>query len=277
MLVKDYFLSEEYFEVVPHPKYDGVLQTLINFPLEELNNYYQSDQYLSHSNQKKSLMAYAYNMAQKVNFRWKERQISKRLSGGKILDYGCGIGQFVAHLNQNNFQAFGFEPNPTAATLAQKNAPKQILTWNEIEMNAPYDAISLWHVLEHIPDLEEKFEYLISLLSKHGFLYIALPNFNSFDANFYGDKWAAYDVPRHLWHFSRPGFSTFCENFGIVMEEQVGMRIDAYYVSLLSEKYKRSSLAYWNAIQMGWKSNRLARKNGDFSSILYVLSSQNGK
>ncbi|MDO5510607.1 MAG: class I SAM-dependent methyltransferase [Weeksellaceae bacterium] len=275
--IKDHFLTGEEFSVVPHERYDGVLQTVFDQPLDQLEKYYQSEEYLSHSKGNSSPLAKVYSLAQRANLRWKLKHIQRFLPEGKLLDYGCGKGDFVHYMQGKGYSAYGYEPNIKAADLAQDAVGESILQWQDLPRQAPYDAICLWHVLEHIPDLEEKFTQLLSWLKEGGWLFVALPNYKSLDAEFYGDLWAGYDVPRHLWHFSREGFSEFIADFGIVMEEQVGMPMDAYYVSLLSERYKRSSLSYWNAMQMGLKSNLAARKNGEFSSILYVLNKRNAK
>ena len=134
-----------------------------------------------------------------------------------------------------------------------------------------FDVITLWHVLEHVPNLEDHFKLFKRLLKPDGHLIIAVPNYNSYDAKFYKSFWAAYDVPRHLWHFSKTSFVKFSESYHFNLLEILPMKFDSFYVSLLSEKYKNGKMNAFSAFITGLKSNLRAKKNKEYSSLIYIL------
>jgi 2-polyprenyl-3-methyl-5-hydroxy-6-metoxy-1,4-benzoquinol methylase len=134
-----------------------------------------------------------------------------------------------------------------------------------------FDVITMWHVLEHVPDIGNQIKELKRLLKPDGTLLIAVPNFNSYDAKHYGVFWAAYDVPRHLWHFSKTAIKMLFEKEDMKLEKVLPMKFDAFYVSLLSEKYKSGKMNFFKAFFVGLQSNWSAKRNFEFSSHIYVI------
>src|SRR5699024_4600730 len=137
-----------------------------------------------------------------------------------------------------------------------------------------FDVISMWHVLEHVPDLEKQLNELDRLLKKNGVLFIAVPNFKSYDAEHYQEFWAAYDVPRHLWHFSKTSISKIFDEFGFEIVATHPLKFDSYYVSLLSEKHKTGKSNFVKAFWTGFRSNSKAKRTNQYSSMIYVLKRQ---
>ncbi|HET8839713.1 MAG TPA: class I SAM-dependent methyltransferase, partial [Flavobacteriaceae bacterium] len=170
----------------------------------------------------------------------------------------------------NSWEIFGTEPNKAARKIANEKGIK-LERKTESFPDKRFDVISMWHVLEHIPNLEGQIKELDRLLKKDGTLFIAVPNFKSYDAKHYKEFWAAYDVPRHIWHFSRKGIVKIFENFGFEIQETVPLKFDAYYVSLLSEKYKNGRSRFFKALSIGLISNWNAKTTNEYSSHVYIL------
>ncbi len=272
--LKDYFLTGENFELYEDSK-TGVLYTLPQ-PIENLGKYYESENYISHTDGKKSIFERFYQIAKSINLNNKLELINKIANGKKILDYGCGVGDYLEFMQKNGYDVLGMEPNDSARKIAQSKIGKDKVVSTELEqINEKFDVITLWHVLEHIPNLNEIIAQLKNHLTENGTLIIAVPNHQSYDAKYYGEKWAAYDVPRHLWHFTEDSIRKLFNNFGMKIESVHPMKLDAFYVSLLSEKYKGNKLGFLNAIRVGIQSNMKAKKTGEYSSLIYTIKIQN--
>lgn len=196
--------------------------------------------------------------------------ISSYVSRGTMLDYGCGTGMFLKTCSDAGWKSFGFEPDPDARKMATEKGlnvadSKQALSGNT------YDIITLWHVLEHVTDLDETLQFFKEHLSDKGRLIIAVPNYTSADAKHYKEFWAGYDVPRHIYHFEIKTLSKLLDRFGFVLQETKPMVFDSYYVSMLSEKYKTGSINYFKAFINGFKSNAKAKDASQYSSVIYVF------
>ncbi len=172
-------------------------------------------------------------------------------------------------MSKKGWNVSGVEPSEKARKLAsQKNIH---LTEALPEEETMYDAITMWHVLEHVYDLKEQLAWLKNNLSREGVLFIAVPNFESHDASLYKSNWAAYDVPRHLYHFSRKAIQLLFEEQHMKVVDVHPMKFDAFYVSLLSEKYTSGKMNFLKAFLSGWRSNQKASKTGAYSSLIYVI------
>lgn len=266
---KDYLVSEEHFEVYLDPT-TQIAQTHPAPAVDKLAQYYASDAYISHGNQKRTIIDRLYAWVQQLMFKQKEQWLSKHTKEKKrYLDFGCGTGALVHHLNHQNWEAYGVEPNDKARSLSFSQKLLYVDLSQLPESN--FDVIALWHVLEHLPDPEETLKELSNQLNTTGHLFLALPNFNSFDAKYYKDFWAAYDVPRHLWHFSSTGITQLCDKIGFELVESKGMPFDAFYVSYLSEQHQKNSLPFFRALGVGLWSNLKACYTEEFSSKVYVF------
>lgn len=271
--VKDYLVSGESFDLV----HDTDLDFLKTFPqpqVEELPKYYESQEYISHTDEKRGLISSLYQLVKKWSLQKKAKLILQQLGDvGSLLDVGAGTGDFLKVAKEKGWQVHGMEPNKNAAKLALEKGIDLKASLNDFE-GKQFDVVTLWHVLEHIPDLEETILKFAALVKPQGALIIAVPNFKSFDARYYGKFWAAYDVPRHLWHFSKESMKNlFAENFHLKKIEP--MIFDSFYVSLLSEKYKTGRKFSLKAFWIGLLSNIKAKRSKEYSSHIYCFKKSN--
>ena len=241
----------------------------------ELKKYYQSEEYISHSNTNKGLVNKIYHLVRKYTLSKKIFLVNSLTSVNKILDIGCGTGEFLHTCKQNGWDAYGIEPGEKARMAAIENYGLNVKREDEIKRleNNSFNIITLWHVLEHISKINELKGELKRLLSKEGRLIVAAPDCNSLDAKIYGKHWAAYDVPRHLYHFTSENIKRLFEKVNMQVESILPMKFDAFYVSMLSEKYKNNGTGtLLRAILNGTRSNWAAgKKNDTFSSQIYII------
>ena len=271
---KDYTVSQETFAL---QKCDTCGFVLTNPRPEEsqISKYYQSEAYISHSDTSKGLIDKLYRIARSFTLKWKFDLVQKNTltKPSSILDYGCGTGSFLDLCKQSGLQIAGVEPAESARSIAKK------LTGTEVaadiqKVKGTFDAITLWHVLEHVIHLNETVNHLKNRLNQNGTIFIAVPNLQSWDARHYSEHWAAFDVPRHLWHFSRETMESLLTKHGLKIEGIIPMPLDAYYVSLLSEKYKsgrQGISSMLKALLRGRRSNDEGNKTREYSSLIYIV------
>jgi 2-polyprenyl-3-methyl-5-hydroxy-6-metoxy-1,4-benzoquinol methylase len=266
---KDYFKSQEAFDLVLDSS-TGILITTPQPAPEDLAGYYESQAYISHSNTQKGIVPFLYGLVQKWSLKNKINLINSLSNHkGALLDIGAGTGNFCETSKQNSWDVYGVEPSEKAREVAAK---KNIFLHQSIEdfTGQQFDVITLWHVLEHLPDLENTITAIQKLLKPNGVLIVAVPNYNSFDAKHYKGFWAAYDVPRHLWHFSQKSMSKlFSKNMKLLKTKP--MIFDSFYVSLLSEKYKTGNSFAIKALWIGFLSNISALSTKEYSSLIYCF------
>lgn len=264
----DHLVSKEKFRL----EYLTETDMLVTQPIpENLYNYYEPNNYISHTDEAKTLLEKVYQTVKKIALKRKLELINKYANTSKtILDIGCGTGEFLITARKNNWNTLGVEINDEARN---KSSKKNITTYKFIEevKSSQFNIITLWHVLEHLKDLNGTITKISSLLDTDGTLIIAVPNYKSYDANYYKEYWAAYDTPRHLWHFSQKSISTIFKNHNLKVVRTLPMYFDSYYVSLLSEKYKTGKSNYLKAFYRGMLSNLKAKRTGEYSSLIYVL------
>jgi len=266
---KDYTVSQENFNIVSCRSCNFKF-TNPRPPDSEIGKYYKSEDYVSHSDTRKGLINRLYHVVRTRTLKQKLTLISKYVSRGTILDYGCGTGMFLKTCADNGWKAYGFEPDPDARALVVAKGLKAETT--KFNLGATkYDIITLWHVLEHVTDLDETLRFFSDTITGKGRLIIAVPNYTSGDARHYGEFWAGYDVPRHIYHFEINTLNKLLSKFGFVLEETNPMVFDSYYVSMLSEKYKTGSIKYFKAFISGFKSNMAAKGPSQYSSVIYVF------
>ncbi|MFJ1473559.1 class I SAM-dependent methyltransferase [Capnocytophaga cynodegmi] len=269
MKIKDYSISQEEFELI----YNSNLELFKTQPIpKNLDKYYESDAYISHTDSKKTLFDKVYQSVKNINLKSKIRIISKyKKQKIQLLDIGAGTGDFVLSCEkQTNWKATGIEPNEKARQLAEKKQIRLLENYDDLKEKS-FDVITLWHVLEHIPDLENEIQKINSLLKEDGILIVAVPNYKSWDAQHYKQFWAAYDVPRHLWHFSKTSIQKIFTPKGFQLLEIKPMLFDAFYVSILSEQYKTGKKNFIKGFVNGMRSNLYGMRKKEFSSHIYVL------
>ena len=264
---RDFAVSGESFELYLNEELD----MLFTKPRpSSLDSYYESNDYISHTDARGGIVNNLYQLVKWLSLGRKLKLIQPYYgSNASILDIGAGTGDFVSTALKGGWQAIGVEPNKKAREKARIKGVE--LSESLEEVIGSFKVITLWHVLEHLPDLEREIDRMVSRLEPEGKLILALPNFRSWDAKHYGEYWAAYDLPRHLWHFSRISIAELFGRRGFEILQISPLWFDAFYISLLSEKYRNSKFRLIKAFINGCRSNLSALGNGEFSSLIYIL------
>lgn len=239
-----------------------------------IGKYYQSEEYISHSNTSKGFINTIYQWVRNYTLKSKRNLVKRfsQLPSGSLLDIGAGTGDFLNEMRSSGWSVMGLEPDDKARQLIQSRFNVEAKTPEmlfELE-DAKFDVVTMWHVLEHVHQLDEYLAKIHSILKPSGKFLVAVPNFNSLDAEKYGAFWAAYDVPRHLYHFHEKSMRTLLERHGFKLSNMRIMPFDSFYVSMLSEKYRNGSMitGIWNGfcswITAMFKAERC-------SSIIYLI------
>ena len=268
---KDYTVSNEEYEVMFNKEFDMLVTTSVP---KNISDYYKSEDYISHTDSKKSLLDKVYQSVKNITLKRKLKLINSFNTTSKsILDVGAGTGDFLKVCATNSWNVFGTEPDEGARKIALEKGINLQEDLSEF-INQKFDVITLWHVLEHVGNLQEYITTLNNLLSEKGRLIIAVPNYKSDDAKHYKQFWAAFDVPRHLWHFSQTSISKLFAEVNMSVDKTLPMKFDAYYVSLLSEKYKSGKMNPIKSFYRGFLSNLKAKTTKEYSSLIYVLKKE---
>jgi SAM-dependent methyltransferase len=272
--VKDHSVSGEIFEVFECP------QCSLRFtkdapPGEKIGIYYESEDYISHSNTRKGIVNSLYHSVRRHTLGTKYQLVEKSTGQkpGQHLDIGAGTGAFVQYMNDHGWNSTGIEPDKKARELALTYHKTKLLPAETFETLLPesFDAISMWHVLEHVHDLYPYLKQIKKILRSRGLAFIAVPNYTSYDGIKYGSFWAAYDVPRHLYHFSPVSMKWLLNAAGFQLKDMAPMWYDSFYISLLSEKYKTGYSSIAKGFITGAISNFKACSDKEkCSSLIYI-------
>ena len=274
LTVKDHSVSKEDFVI--WQCIECSLRFTQDVPDEDsIGSYYASQDYISHSNTDKGVVSKLYQKVRKFTLEQKAKLIiNYTKKKGKMLDIGAGIGAFLSVMKGKGWEIKGIEPDFTARENARKfyglelDEPSQLYSL----IHESYDAITLWHVLEHVHQLHDYIEQLKNLLKQEGKIFIAVPNYTSTDAAAYRNFWAAYDVPRHLYHFTPKAIEKLMQLHGLKLIAKKPMWFDSFYISLLSSKYHRGKTSWIGAGFNGLRSNINALMNKDkCSSLTYII------
>lgn len=270
--LKDLFLTQEHFKIL-ECKECGLLFTTPRPQKDEICKYYKSEEYYSHQENKEGFIPKVYEKVKSINLKNKYKMTTEGKVKGKALDIGCGVGDFLHTMEQHGWECTGVEPSEEAKVIAKKRIKAQVLA-SEDQENLPdssFDVITMWHVLEHVDALRWQIQQLYRLCKPGGRIVIALPNYKSYDGQYYKAEWAAYDVPRHLNHFNKETLIKIFEESGLRPVKTGKLVWDAYYISYMSEKYRKHSLPLLRGAFRGLISNGKARKSGEWSSLVYVF------
>jgi len=276
---KDFTVSQDVFTIVKCVSC-GFLFTNPRPSKAEIGPYYQSTAYISHTNAKKGVFNTAYQFIRSIAIKNKLQLIQKtigRTTNIRLLDVGCGTGEFLAGCQQAGWTVKGVEPSPEAKKQAESNHALSVEGEEWLQTTTErYDVITLWHVLEHVHDLNERVQQLSRIITDDGIVIIAVPNNTSQDAATFGKNWAAWDVPRHLYHFTPQSIKELFKKHGFIHIGSSPMPFDAYYVSLLSTQYKTGSKNYLKGFLKGLASNRNTKGDPEkYSSVIYVFKKGN--
>jgi 2-polyprenyl-3-methyl-5-hydroxy-6-metoxy-1,4-benzoquinol methylase len=269
---QDYFLTSEPFDIVQCVEC-GFRFTNPRPCESDLSKYYQSAEYISHSDTRKGILASVYQLVRQYTLKRKRKLIEKYHKGGEILDIGCATGHFLNKMARHGWITTGIEPDDTTRGYAIAEYGLNVFSEDKLDefTASSFDVITMWHVLEHVAQLNKRIQQLRKLIKPGGTIIIAVPNCESYDAIKYGRFWAGYDLPRHLYHFTKSDISKLAEKIGMRIESVLPMKFDSYYVSLLSEKYKYGKLRWGPALWNGFWSNLIAGGKYSYSSQIYVL------
>jgi 2-polyprenyl-3-methyl-5-hydroxy-6-metoxy-1,4-benzoquinol methylase len=271
---EDYTITGETFELKQCTHCNFII-TSPRPDKDSIGKYYESKNYISHSGKSTTLFDKVYLNARNITLSWKHQLIKKYFSKPTyILDYGCGTGEFLNHMKNNGWNIAGVEPTDTARQKANQLLGNKVSKDLETFKANSVKLITLWHVLEHIHDLNNTILKLKSLLTQDGLIIIAVPNPKSHDSQHYKNKWAGYDVPRHLWHFTQDTINALLKKNGLEVLEIKPMKLDSFYVSLLSEGYQNPNqpklISGIKAFIEGLVSNFSAKKSREYSSLIYI-------
>jgi len=267
---KDYFFTQEDFTL---SKCNNCSLVFTNPIPKNLGKYYETPDYLSHNTDNSGLLGGLYSTLRNINIKRKYNLIQQYCKEGSILDIGCGTGELLSFFKNKNWETTGIEPNISAREFAKKNHDLDVLDEYKLDGLPPksFNVISMWHVLEHVPDLHKRISQISNLLKKGGTIFIALPNLLSPDSQKYKEYWSALDVPRHLYHFTQETFEQLITKHNMKLVHAEPMKFDSYYVSMLSEKYLKNKLYFPAAIMNGFLSNKKAKTNNNYSSMIFVV------
>jgi SAM-dependent methyltransferase len=271
----DHLISKDPFAIARCSKCSFLFTQ--DYPEEnEIYRYYESDDYISHSDTSEGIINKIYHLIRQAML-FKKRGIIKkltRLKNGNLLDVGSGTGHFAFEMKKSGWNVKGVEINEKARNFSAFTFGLDVIAPEKISnlVAKSFDCITMWHVLEHFHNPSKYISDIIPLLKPGGICLIALPNCSSYDSNHYGHFWAAFDVPRHLWHFDPFTFSFFSEKSGMKVERQLALPLDVFYISGLSEKYRGSRWPFIKGITWAtWFSVLTIFNRKRSSSVIYIL------
>lgn len=274
----DNTVSRKNFQVV-RCESCGFLYTNPRPSSEAIGSYYESTDYISHHDEGEDIMSRIYNAVRNYTTQQKIKLLQKSVGSiGTLLDIGSGTGFFLAQAKSAGWSVSGTEPDQQARKVGVSRVGEEVFEniWNPQLESKNYDAITMWHVLEHVHLLNETFNWLHQHLNSKGKLFIAVPNPESEDAKRFKEHWAAYDVPRHLYHFSKKSMKQLAVKHGFRVEKILPMWFDSYYVSLLSSRYEQGEtkvpLSVWEGTLSNWKGRPNGEREPNTSSLIYVLA-----
>jgi 2-polyprenyl-3-methyl-5-hydroxy-6-metoxy-1,4-benzoquinol methylase len=272
LVAKDHFLTGQHFTIAECTSC-GFRFTNPRPDRNEIVAYYESAEYIAHDAGKGTLFETVYKTVRGYMLDKKLKLVRATSKGNSLLDIGCGTGEFLSHCQKSGYAVTGIEPNDKARNFAKEKYALNIFDEEQLEKfnKESFDVITMWHVMEHVHDLKERIKMVHHLLKPGGTFIIAVPNCLSWDAEYYKEFWAAYDLPRHLYHFTPATMKLLVEKNGFLLTETHPLKFDSFYVSLLSEKYKTGSKSFPRGFLSGLKSNlSAANKEKNYSSMIYI-------
>jgi 2-polyprenyl-3-methyl-5-hydroxy-6-metoxy-1,4-benzoquinol methylase len=276
---RDHFLSRETFEL--YKCFDCGFVITQDYPEENfIGRYYASDDYVSHNDSASGFLNNLFRLSRIIMLRGKKSIVKRHtgLKNGSLLDIGSGTGHFISVMKKAGWRVKGVEINEKAREYSVSRFGLEVIPREQLSSlpSLSFDCITLWHVLEHLDDPVKYASEILRLIKPGGMCIIALPNCNSEDAQYYNKFWAAWDVPRHLWHFTPDTFRLFSEKAGFTVSKISCLPLDVFYISVLSERYKESNFSFIKGIIKGlWFTLRSLFRATGSSSLVYFLQKKN--
>ena len=278
----DHLVTGRKFDILKNPE-TTILETHPRPTKEELPTYYDSENYTSHNDKSAGIVSFCYRIIKSISTRRKIRIGQNSLSKNtpqnnpRLLDVGCGTGDFLYSCLKKGWQINGIENNKNAKNNSRTEVSSFIFDDFEFLKSQPerFDIITMWHSLEHIIDLKQTIVDMKKLLTNKGVIVVACPNHKSFDAMFYKESWAAYDLPRHLWHFDKDSISKLFVEHNMQLTKTLPMYWDSFYISILSEKIISKKNKFLKGVIVGLLSNVSAMFSKEHSSLIYVFNKEN--
>ena len=269
---KDFFFTKEVFSISKCNECGFVFTNPVP-DTTSIGKYYETEKYLSHNSESGGLISSIYSKVRGINLKKKYTMVSNQIAKGKILDIGCGTGELLAYFKNREWEAVGIEPSNSARKIAREKYKIEVDGIDGLKKlgSGDFDIVSMWHVLEHVYDLQERMQTVYRLLKSNGKAFIALPMIDSPDSLKFGKYWAGLDVPRHLHHFSSNTFELLTKRNDFRIVAKYPMKFDSFYVSWLSYQAKGKSLAFPLGLAQGLLSNLRADKNSNYSSMIFVI------
>lgn len=268
---KDYLVSHKEFKIQTCSSC-GFRFTNPRPDKESIGEFYQSADYISHNDQSAGIINKLYRLVRQYTLRQKLKLINSiHPQKGKVLDIGCGTGLFLETCKNGEWSIAGVEPDKNARAVAVARL-KETITADISEIaDSQFDLITMWHVLEHVADLQETVQELNRHLRKGGTLLLALPNSDSHDAQHFKQYWAAYDVPRHLSHFTPTTINKLVSQAGFTLVAKKPMHFDSFYIGILSTRNRDGKTKWFESLYEGLRSNISGKQTGQYSSMIYVF------
>jgi 2-polyprenyl-3-methyl-5-hydroxy-6-metoxy-1,4-benzoquinol methylase len=283
LTARDHLVTGKKFDILKNLD-TGILETHPRPSKDELALYYESKNYASHNanNKPSSFLSFCYKQVKVISTKRKIKICINSLSAPQknkkptLLDFGCGTGDFLYSCHKHGWIVKGIENNSNARNSLNPEISKYVVDDFSLlkTKSEKFDIITMWHSLEHISDLDQTILEMKSLLSVKGVIIIACPNHKSFDAVFYKEFWAAYDLPRHLWHFDKNTISELFSKYKIKLTKTLPMYWDSFYISILSEKIANKKNNYFKGFVIGLMSNLSALFSKEYSSLVYILKTK---
>lgn len=271
--IVDHSITKEVFSLVDCERC-GFRSTNPRPDSRTIGRYYQSAKYISHSDASSTIVERLYQVARRIGMRGKYRIVHQLHPHGRILDIGCGTGSFLAYLMSRGYLVQGVEPDLKARerAIAEHGIPV-LPSLEQVPGFEQFQVVTLWHVLEHLPDLRSSLKRIYAQLADQGVIIIAVPDRGAWDADHYKTAWAAWDVPRHFYHFRQKDVHALLREHGFELIQTRKMWLDAPYIAILSEGYMGSPklFALLRGGLMGVCSNLISLlTNRPTSSSLYL-------
>jgi 2-polyprenyl-3-methyl-5-hydroxy-6-metoxy-1,4-benzoquinol methylase len=270
---EDYFFTKEKFSLSKCDSCGFVFTNPVP-ELKKIGDYYETDKYLSHNSDGGGLVSSIYKIVREQNLKNKYSVITRYKSEGSVLDIGSGTGEFLNYLKKRKWNTKGIEPSKNAREFAKQNYNIDVDKETGLTdiANASFDVLTMWHVLEHVYNLDERMKTIFRVLKNDGIAIIALPMIDSPDSMRYGKYWAGLDVPRHLYHFCSRTFEILAKKYNLEIIDKYPMKFDSLYVSWLSHQAMDDNLPLFRGVLNGLKSNAKADRNSNYSSMIFVLN-----